>query len=397
MFRRASLIAVWAAIVTSLAAAVVHAQPVPQQSQWRLRYASPPPGPALSLPDLAQQATAGQTIPFWTAQITSPLDGQTYTTSMAGGSPFVATPVNTVIPAVVIALRMHLSDGSVLDPTTPLACDSVPATTRFVNSPFFVPQTFVSNGVNVSSGVTGGTQFTSAFQRANFWSLAQGTQFGVSLALTGPPVVVDVNAPPHSSPETVTFRCNGITGTAHMVLVGQHDYDNLLHSVIAAHATPNQLAIIFAHNVVMDAGAFCCFGGYHNAVAMSGGVQTYAVGSVIDPGIFGDTSPDIIAYSHEIMEWLDDPFLQHAVAGGGSDDTTPPWGHIGVTSGCQNNLEVGDPLDSTRFSLGPGYGGYVYHTQDLTFHDWFYRTASSSTGGNYSLFGTFTSVQGTCH
>ena len=44
----------------------------------------------------------------------------------------------------------------------------------------------------------------------------------------------------------------------------------------------------------------------------------------------------------------------------------------------------------------PGVGGFVYHTQDLAFHDWFYRTPSTSTGSKYSFVGNFTNVQGVC-
>ena len=396
-----SLRRVCTAIVALLAvtvAATAHAQTLPPQSQWRLHYTTLP-HPRLSLRTLQQQAAVGQTIPFWTAQTTSPLDGQTYTMSMAGGSPFITPQVNTSVSVAVLALRIHFTNGTVLDPTQSAACDSTPAITRFMNSPFFVPQTFVFNGVNVSSGVTGGTQFMSAFQRANFWSMVQGSQYGVTLT-PSPPVVVDVYPTVKASTQQVSIKCGSVRGVATVGLIGTVDYDRLIQGVIAAHATPNQLAIIFTRNVLLDAGSFCCFGGYHSATPVAGGTQTYVVTSYYDPGVFPPASSDVSAYSHEIGEWLDDPFVQAAVPGGGADDLTPPWGHIGQVSGCQNNLEVGDPLDGptdSNFSLGPGVGGFVYHTQDLTFHDWFFRTSASGAGGKYSFEGTFTGVQGACH
>jgi hypothetical protein len=94
---------------------------------------------------------------------------------------------------------------------------------------------------------------------------------------------------------------------------------------------------------------------------------------------------DIHAWTHELGELLNDPFVSNA---------TPAWGHIGQVGGCQNNLEVGDPLTGTAFNLK--YNGFMYHPQELAFFDWFFRTPSKGTGGLYSFEGTFTSPQGAC-
>ena len=60
------------------------------------------------------------------------------------------------------------------------------------------------------------------------------------------------------------------------------------------------------------------------------------------------------ALSHEVGEWVDDPFV---------NNNTP----------CGTLLEVGDPLES-----GPNFGdydytlnGFTYHLQDLVFLDYF--------------------------
>jgi hypothetical protein len=68
-------------------------------------------------------------------------------------------------------------------------------------------------------------------------------------------------------------------------------------------------------------------------------------------------------------------------------------------SGCQNNLEVGDPLSPDQVGNYKsreikGAGGFVYHYQDLAFHDWFYRTPSTGAGGKYSFNGNFTTGAG---
>jgi hypothetical protein len=90
-------------------------------------------------------------------------------------------------------------------------------------------------------------------------------------------------------------------------------------------------------------------------------------------------SKDISSLSHEIAEWMDDPF---------GTNRTRPWGHIGQVSGCQGNLEVGDPLSGT---LQPTkLGGTTWHPQEMAFASWFYhQNPSPSVNGWYSSNGTF--------
>jgi hypothetical protein len=85
--------------------------------------------------------------------------------------------------------------------------------------------------------------------------------------------------------------------------------------------------------------------------------------------------------SHEIAEWMNDPT---------GVNPTPPWGNIGQVSGCQANLEVGDPLSGTLEI--PSDTATVYRVQDLAFKSWFYHDSPSiGANGWYSLFGTFRS------
>jgi hypothetical protein len=68
----------------------------------------------------------------------------------------------------------------------------------------------------------------------------------------------------------------------------------------------------------------------------------------------------------------------------------PPWGHIGQQPGCQNNLEVGDPLSGT---LAPPIfnpaNGFTYHMQELAFFSWFYGAPSVGVNEWFSDNGTF--------
>jgi hypothetical protein len=348
--------------------------------------------------DLDRQAAAHRTIPFFRAKITSPLRAQQFSYTMVGSNPFAATPARSTVTYVPIIARIHFNDGTVLDPTVASNCDSVSPAVRFFNSPLFFPRPFTSNGVDVSTGYVGGTQLPTAFQRANFWSAVQGTQYGISLRPSSNPIVVDIKAPPSSSSvDSFQIQCpNGTTPTINLGLMDINAYDAIVQNLISKYADPDQLPIVLTYNFVQTEGGGCCIIGYHNAVAVAGGTQTYAVGTYNDPDIFNAPIQDIAAWSHEIDEWLDDPFVQAPVSGGGNNNITPAWGHIGQVGGCQNNLEVGDPLTGTAFFI-QGKGRFNYTYQDLVFHDWFYRTPASGTGGEFSFQGTFTTDAGpTC-
>ena len=67
-------------------------------------------------------------------------------------------------------------------------------------------------------------------------------------------------------------------------------------------------------------------------------------------------------------------------------------------AGCQNNLEVGDPLSGTNFSPIGGRNGYTYHLQELAFFSWFFGPPSIAVNGWYSDNGTFLTDAGPpCH
>ncbi|MGI8839975.1 MAG: hypothetical protein ACR2F8_04190 [Caulobacteraceae bacterium] len=339
-------------------------------------------------------AVGHRTIPYWRDHIQSPLRAQYFTTTMAGDSPHLTT-VPTLITYVPIVARIHFTDGTVLDPTQPSNCDTVSPQTRFFNSPLFRPNVFHSNGVNVSAG-SGGTQFVSAFQRANYWSVVQGTQYGINLQPAAAPVIVDVLAPAQSS-QVFSFpiQCpNGTTPTINLGTMDINAYDAIVQNLIGKYSRPDQLPVVLTYNFVETSGGGCCIIGYHNAVPVAGGTQTYAVGTYNDPGVFTAPIQDIYAWTHEMSEWLDDPFVQAAVNGGNLNDTTPPWGHTGQVSGCQNNLETGDPLTGVATFQIQGADGFIYSYQDEAFHDWFFRTPASGTGGKFSFKGVFTTDAG---
>src|SRR5262249_53318874 len=182
----------------------------------------------------------------------------------------------------------------------------------------------------------GNAQVTDAFQRAEFWKYAQPTginpTYHVNLSwTTASPITVNV---PNTAMATAPIGCgNGLLGAAEINWL-----DSRLQSTVipALGIGPSTVPIFLLHNFVeyVSTTNNCCVLGYHNAYNVSAGVQTYGLGMYDNSGAFGG-SADISVLTHEVAEWQDDPY---------GNNTTPAWGHIGQVSGCQTNLEVGDPL-----------------------------------------------------
>ena len=322
---------------------------------------------------------------------------------MVGGSPYAASPSNTLVPYVPVVLRIHLK-GYVIDPTVVSHCDTQSASTRFFNSPMFQPVAAItSNGVNVAA--PGGSQLLSGFQRANFWNAVKGTNYGVTLTPTRSSAIV-VDWSPTNRRDTIVTVSDNCGGHIPLAEIEINELDAELQKVAQTYANPTQIPMTLVSDtaIYQTTTSNCCILGYHNAISLSTGIQTYAVGAYYTSNnVFGPAFADITIWTHELSELMDDPFVQAipSVPGGTSNDLTPAWGHTGQVSTCQNNLETGDPLtpgQAGNFGNYPitGVGGFVYHYQDLGFHDWYYRTASSSTGGKYSFAGNFSTVQGAC-
>jgi hypothetical protein len=326
---------------------------------------------------LDKQQAAGSTIPFYNGSVKSPLDGKTYNYQIVGADPRTSK-VTTKVSYVPIVLVITFADGTVLDPTQPGCNDTVSVADRFFKGPNFVKTPLTSNGTNV-----GKVQVTDGFQRAELWNaIASHTKWHTVLKPAVTPIIVKINAPTGS--KTQAGVC---TGKNHNI--GEIDinaYDNIVTGLATTYATTTQVPVVLSYNTFETSGG-CCILGYHNAFGRSGGTQVYAVGAYNDAGIFGTTPiEDIHAWTHEIGELLNDPFVNNG---------TPAWGHVGQVGGCQNNFEVGDPLTGTAFTLN--YNGFTYHPQELAFFDWFYRTSGDGTGGKFSFEGTFTASQGACH
>jgi hypothetical protein len=345
------------------------------RSQWRPVFVTAPTHD-INWQTLPLQGRAGLTLPFFSNSVTSPLDGKKYNYSIVGTDPTL-TPASTNIQYVPIALRFTFSNGAILDPTLPGCGDTVSVVDRFYQSPLFNNYAITSNGINV-----GTTQYEDGFMRAEFWNLVGGTGYHVLLKKRKHQKVIIVD---ETAPAGSTAVAGACSGSGHdLGEIPYSAFNGIIMTVANKYAKTSQLPIMLAYNVVQTSGG-CCIIGYHGAYGRSGGTQVFATGSYTDAGLFGNIQ-DIYAWTHEIGEAFNDPFI---------NNRTPAWGHVGQVSGCQSNLEVGDPLTGTK-GVTFTHSGFTYHGQELAFFDWFFRTPSNGTGGLYSFEGTFKTAQGAC-
>ncbi len=302
---------------------------------------------------------------------------------MVGSSPLQAGAGTTTIPAVIIPVTIKFSDGTTYDPAVTSTCSTQTPLSLVQSSPLFNSANYTVGGANV-----GATQFADYFQRANFW---QSTGGGLS-----PNYHILLSASAAPSVQITVPAANGKTAAAGCGRLGEMDINwfdsyliNTVFPALSSTVHPSMLPVFVLENVVMyeTTATNCCILGYHSGFSSSGALQTYVVADFDTSNSFGSTK-DVAAMSHEIGEWLDDPTGNNA---------TPSWGNIGQVSGCQGNLEVGDPLSGSNFTVTMS-NAYVYHLQELAFKSWFFRD-SPSTGVNgwYSSRGTLTTPSKPCN
>ena len=336
-------------------------------------------------PETAGAVSDTGSIPLWDYNVTSPLNGNAYSGTMVGRSPFFHGARTTNIPAIVVPLIIKFSDGSVFDPT---ATDSncSPAGTPLdltQNSPIFVPVDITMNGVDM-----GVTQYADAFQRANFWNNVSvtGDRYHTMLSPVTTLAAITVKVPAASGSvfsDTQFGGCGGTIGIMNISWFDPYVRGTIMPSLAGSGVGPTNLPIFIMKNVAMTDGPAtingnCCILSYHGAYGSP--LQTYTPFDYDTSGIFIGVA-DINALSHEVAEWMDDPT---------GTNPTPPWGHTGQVSGCQSNLEVGDPLSDNEFSPVIGLNGFAYHPQELAFFSWFFRQSPSIGAGDlYSNDGTF--------
>ena len=315
-------------------------------------------------------------------------DGQTYTSTIVGTSPFATTLSGTAINAVVVPITVTIK-STTFDPTTPDPCDSVPAQTRFYYSPLAnnVPNLTIL-GTNV-----GTTQFTNGFRRAEFWSAigtAKGSAYQNAINFAFP-YLGRVHRLRPLTPRRLDCECanqSGCTSTMGVLPPGwmkNHLEATVIPTLQSWGVISPASFVIFLFRNVVEAESVDGNGnpvgfrlGYHAATGNP--TQTYAAVDWDTVNFFG--SADASVASHEIAEWMDDPLLTNA---------TPPWGKVGQVqvsasnpSGCISQWETGDPLTGKLMpviKVPADPFQFSYHMQELAYFGFFYNSPTDASGG----------------
>ena len=331
-------------------------------------------------------ATSSTSVTRFTSSVND--GGTTFRYTMVGRNPFVvlATP-STTIKTFLIPVRIVLPNGHTFDPTVATSCDpSTSPVTRTVQSPVVVNRAYSLGGTALGTG-----QYTDIFRRAEFFSQTSPSGinpgYHVRLNVSTLPVQT-VHVPSTAAAEFSTkTRCGERTGAFEVNWWDNFLTSTLLPSLAGQGVSATTFPIFLLHDVVSfdTTTSNCCILGYHSVSNTALGRQTYGVADYETSGRFVGVS-DVSPLSHEVAEWLDDPF---------TNNPTKPWGNIGQVAGCQTSLEVGDPLSGTNVSVATS--GHTYHPQELAFFSWFYHSSPSlGVHGLFSNNGTFTSSAPPC-
>jgi len=271
----------------------------------------------------------------------------------AGGS--------TLVPTQIIPISLFFEEF-VEESGAHVILDPAPILPRVENSPNFRNAQYP----------TGFTQFADAVQRAQFFhTMAQDWHTVLGKPQMLKPIIIDV---PRGAAKV--FR-NPSTGVVYAVVESSFFISQLNTIIQLADLQVDALSIALTMNVFLAPEAdirHCCVLGFHTSFdsGQAGNiqkVQTFLWASWVDQGIIGTNLADVTPMSHEISEWMNNPFGANLV---------PAWQVPNVAGGCQNNLETADPLAALPNAGYPvPIDGFVFHPQSQVMMQWFQRQSTS--------------------
>jgi len=315
--------------------------------------------------ELALRQQRALSVPHFTNSFA--FEGKTFPFSVVGAKPQTSgtTKIATQLKPVDL-LFIGYSDGD----GEPLVLSATAVLDSVLNSPNFRQAAYS----------TGFTQFADAVQRAQFFSTMSRdwhTLLDTPQVLKPLTIVVPKNS-------AKVFR-NRSTGQFYAVVDMEFFISQLNTLVQMENLNVSALPIILTRNVLLSPEANvqrCCVLGFHTAFDAGvresvQTVQTLVWASWIDQGTLSPGIADVTAMSHEISEWMNDPFGTNMV---------PSWQYPTAGMGCQSTLETGDPLATLPNAGYPvSIDGITYHPQNQVLLPWFTRQASTALDGAYTF------------
>ena len=290
-------------------------------------------------------------LPQWNGSFTDQL-GQTVNYTMVGADP-AASNVTTKVRVFIIPIKMVFgaNNGNMtFDPLTVTLPGGQSLIQNILASPLFSKGVkFDQGGVKVGFG-----QYIDAFQRANFWS-SVSTNTKYHTVLVNPTVLAEQTITVKLRQGQVATNPFGANPVGEMYV---NAFDKQVVAMMAKlpKIQPNDLPLFITYDTYLTEAPLegCCIGGYHSAVGSQPDGQTYAYTTYEDEA--GSFAQDVSAMSHEIGEWMDDPFVDNSV-------------------NCLDNqlMEDGDPLENNaNYGAFPyALNGFTYNLQSLVFLGYF--------------------------
>lgn len=311
-------------------------------------------------PKFGVQAVSSPTVPNYSDKFS--YAGTTYSYTSVGTDPRTSTAATTV-PVTFIPVKILEASGAYSYPTG--------AISKTTGSALFH-----------NSSVTGGTQYGDATVRSSYWSYvnALGAKWHVRLGSPATTALQTINVPSNQG----SYYQDSSGG--YVMTANENWYAGTLAG-IAAKYTAKNLVVFLTYDAVGCADYTnlntCGIGGFHTDKATSTGTHTFAWASWQDSAVFGASAADTAAMSHEVAEWLNDPFVNNIV---------PKWSVPSEPQyGCSNLFEVGDPLVGHVFTISG------LHYQDEADFSWFARQSPSiGYNGRYSYLGTLKTYSPAC-
>jgi hypothetical protein len=267
------------------------------------------------------------------------------------------TTVKVLIVPVKVVFPKGVSGGpKTFNPKMKLA-DGKSVIERVMSSPLF------NSGIDFKQGKTdlGNTQYIDAFQRGMWWKyVSKNSKYHVILKPTvAAEQTITCNDPANCSVQQEWT----LTGLIDINLFDQ----NLQSFMSNLQVTPDVFPLFVTYDTYETSGG-CCIGGYHSANAGQPTGQTYGSATYVDQ--VGAFSQDVSALSHEIGEWMDDPFVDNYVR-------------------CSDYplMEVGDALEGEHNFGDYPYklNGFTYNLQSLLWIDYFGDSPRVPANGWYSF------------
>jgi hypothetical protein len=314
-----------------------------------------------------------RTVPNFSSSFDS--EGVTYPFTMVGAPPQSNkdTSVETIVIPLAFILPFPDANGN------PIILDGTSKVASLLESPIFDRAHFSS----------GHTQFGDALQRATFWGQINhdtGKSWHVRLGdpQVRPTLYIQV-------PYEGLFYTIAPDGSV-VPLIPIDVLDSMFSTITQLVGDADALKMFVTNNVWgyaagPDGTPQSVIFGFHSAVSYAAAGQTVAIDTLVwadwtDPGVsaaqFGPSGAsieDVNTFSHEVSEWLNDPFLQNLV---------PSYALGGAYGACGNVLETGDYLVGVSYPMT--VDGVTYSLQDQALLQWFARDdPSSAIDGSYSF------------